>query len=67
METTSNEIKFTLTRDQAEGLVVMLEGYDAFKGLNIRGQGALKDFQAAWELNEIWCTLCQKLISELQK
>ncbi len=62
-----DEIKFTLTRDQAEGLVVMLADYDAFKNLDIKGEGALRDFKTAWELNEIWCTLCQRLISVLQK
>ncbi len=63
----TDEIKFTLTRHQAEGLVVMLADYDAFKNLNIKGEGALRDFKTAWDLHEIWCTLCQRLIYELQK
>ena len=57
METTSNEIKFTLTRDQASTLLFILEGFNPHDADVALGCGD-GEFEDVLELNNAWCELC---------
>lgn len=57
MKTTSNEIKFTLTRDQASTLLFILEGFNPHDADVAFGCGD-GEFEDVLELNNAWCELC---------